>query len=267
MATHYSVLGLFDPRSELDGVFNRVAPVDVFVDGTGAEHSRFVDASGAALVAHANADGLIACVTPFFVAPEPALWTIRHSATCIDAECVHCSGADVDIYDARHAHADQAGDDFVTRATVQLTLGAARRPGVGPAAPMEGEVGERAVVAFAHDVTVFDDAAAFHAAQDEGAGAAAGAGAGERLRFAAHSFLPMGMFSAHDDDVTARAQVRFSGTVLRGAVRKNAWSGATFLHFVVDSFFGPIDVVADAREHDLPARASVVTVSAWLVAE
>ncbi len=252
MASHYSVLGLFDPKRELPDVLTG-EPDDVYVDGTGVEHSRFVDASGATLVAHI-AEREIVCVTPFFTAGlEASLWTVRHDGACIDETCVHCSGIDVDIFDPRGERPLDV-ERFATRATLQLTLGAARHP----RAPLDGEVATRPVVAFAHELSVFANADEYLASQ----------GDERQLKFAANTFFPTGMFpGAAKGDVSSRAQAMFTGTVLRSSTRKNAWTGGQFLRFVVDAYFGAIDVVADAHENDQPLPGSVATVSAWLVGE
>lgn len=245
MASHYSSLGFHDPRVELDRVFAR-APDEVHVDGTGAEHAIYRDASGVTLHAHVE-DGSIVCVTPSFSAREPSRWRVRRGPACIDASCVHCSGVDVDVYDLAEPSAD--AEHYLTRATLQLASGAARLPG----APLDGEIVDSAVVAFAHDLTVYVDEAAFD-------GAATG------MRLAVPSFMPYGMFGPVDD-VTARATAQFVGRVLRARTLTNTITNAAFLHVVVAGLCGPVDVVADARAHGLPEAGAIVDVTAWLVAD
>lgn len=247
MASHFSALGLFDPELTLDAVLAGT-PVDVVTDASGAVHSRFVDASGAAVIAHATRGGDVVCVTPFFHARSPALWRIRAGAVCVDASCVHCTGVDVDIYDAEHPMA-ALDDAFVSRATLQLVHGRAF------AEDATGRIVDRAVVAFAHQVRTFTDVDAFHAA-----------GGVDGLRYAVPSFMPFGMFGPADD-VGQRATAQLVGRVLSAVTRVNTVARAPFLHLVVEGLWGAIDVVADAREVQEPTPGSVVEVQAWLVAD
>ena len=241
MASHFSALGLFDPERELERVFAR-DPVEIVRDASGAEHLRFVDASGATVVAHV-VDGDIACATPFFASPDPCMWHVRAGAICVDRDCIHCSGVDVDLFEAADA------PDFVTRSTVQLLHGRAF------AEDAMGVVVPRAVVAFAHELVAFADEAAY----PRGAVDA-------KLRFAVPSFMPSGMFG-DVDDVSHRATAQLVGRVRSCVTRMNTIARAPFLHIVLDGLAGPVDVVADAREVDAPEPGHIVEAHAWLIAD
>jgi hypothetical protein len=181
------MIGIVDARRQLGSIL-AAAPVARVVDATGVEHVEYRDPSGSTLFGHI-AGGELVCLTPFFRAPTPSMWRVDTSSVCVDADCVHCSGIDVDIY---------AGDDtegaFTTRTTLQLVRGAAF------AADRMRTIVDRAVVAFARRVDTFADADAFHADSKTAA------------VLAVPSFLPTGLFGPAGD-VGARAMCTFVGTV------------------------------------------------------
>jgi hypothetical protein len=234
------MIGIVDARRQLGSIL-AAAPVARVVDATGVEHVEYRDPSGSTLFGHI-AGGELVCLTPFFRAPTPSMWRVDTSSVCVDADCVHCSGIDVDIY---------AGDDtegaFTTRTTLQLVRGAAF------AADRMRTIVDRAVVAFARRVDTFADADAFHADSKTAA------------VLAVPSFLPTGLFGPAGD-VGARAMCTFVGTVRATEMRVHSITGAPFVHIVVDGLTGPIDVVADAREVPPPSPGKVVRIVAGLFA-
>ena len=116
------------------------------------------------------------------------------------------------------------------------------------------KAGDRAtlqVAAFAHELEIFDDAAAYDSAQTT------------EPRFATESFVPTGMFG--DEGEHPQATALFSGVVLDHNRATNPATGADFYTLQVRTLGGEYDVVADPElVHRAPAVDSVVRVSAWL---
>jgi hypothetical protein len=204
---------------------------------TEARSAMWTDGSGASLAFHGD-DGM-ACVTPFFAAPAPSVWTVRSREPIVDGECFHCSGVDVDVLDG--------SGETITRTCVQLV----------EFQPYETFLrGPRdwrlEVVAFAHRLSCFADEAALGRAEELGS-----------LKLAANGFLPVGMFET-GDGVSGRARAMFAGRVVAVGGRRNAATGGDFVHLVVETYPGRIDVVAPA-DGAPPVAGEIALVMAWLV--
>lgn len=102
------------------------------------------------------------------------------------------------------------------------------------------------ITAFAHDIAVFKDAAAFAEAQ-----------ANEEVRFAPKSFFASGLFMPvgeddgqpvfHDPDApgfNAPSRAFLSGVVQRSQIRTNPVTGQAFCWALVETLGGTIDIVA-----------------------
>jgi len=107
------------------------------------------------------------------------------------------------------------------------------------------------VTAFANELTIYPDDAAFTEAQPD------------RQRMAPESFIPTGMFSDSGSDPDAQAI--FSGHVAASEIRTNPESGRPFCYMLVSTFGGQYDVVVDtALVVEAPAVGSVIQGSFWL---
>jgi len=191
----------------------------------------WTDPRGAALKFHFE-DGAVACVTPFFVSPDPTVWRVGTTIPVRDDGCIHCSGADCDLVDA--------SGEMITRTTVQLLDFASFDP---------GRTSVLEVVAFAHH-------AVFCRPEDFAAESKKVLSMG----MADISFLPVGMFGPLSP-VGERAISIFAGRV--EAVRSLRCK-ADFVHVRVRTLPGPIDVVLpEAPEAHIGQQALV---EAWLVA-
>lgn len=253
--SHFSVIGL---RVEGQDAMMRLvdAAASKAVDDVPAfpgQHLRWTDPSGAALAMHLDGPA-IACVTPFFIAPEATRWRVRTSSAHDDSKCVHCGGADCDLLDV--------SGEMVTRATIQWLHFQPFRGWL--AEPREFSL---RVVAFAHRAAFYDDSAAFEAGQESwwpGLRDRKGP-TGQPMGFAEESFLPEGMFG-DGRDVGDAATVLFAGRVEHARTVTNALTGLPFGHARIRTLPGSIDIVFDQAE-GMPVAGKLAVVRAWLVGE
>jgi hypothetical protein len=237
--------------SRVIGALARTA-TDEFPSTPGGRHLRWTDARGASISFHCAADGRIDCLTPFFIPNGgPARWKVLTRGPAVDPGCAHCSGADCDVLDET--------ETMVTRATVQWLDFLPYREWLGSERTYDLDV-----AAFARGgARFFPDSAAFNAAQS----ASESAPGKKRIAgLAPESFIPSGMFAPPGGPLSQRAAALVCGHVQTATILTNTATGGRFLHAVVRSFFGPIDVVA-AVEDDVPAPApgAIARVEAWLV--
>ncbi len=253
--SHFSVIGL---RVEGQDAMMRLveAAASTAVDAVPTfpgQHLRWTDPSGAALALHLDGQA-IACVTPFFVAPEATRWRVRTSSAHDDHECAHCGGADCDLLDG--------SGEMVTRSTIQwLHFQPFRR---WLAEPRGFSL---RVVAFAHRAAFYDDSAAFEAGQESwwpGVRDRKGP-TGQPMGFAEECFLPEGMFG-DGKDVGDAATVLFAGRVEHARTVTNTLTGLQFEHARIATLPGAVDVVFD-RSEGAPGAGKLAVVRAWLVGQ
>jgi hypothetical protein len=112
------------------------------------------------------------------------------------------------------------------------------------------------LTAFAQDVQLYENEAAFSAAQTTGP------------KFAVQSFIPSGLFSSSTEEgkpATPEAFGFFTGVIKKAEGRQNALTGQVFYVLLVDTLGGEIDVVADAGFFEkAPAVNEIVQVECWL---
>jgi hypothetical protein len=226
--SHFSAIGMPLSREAVLAMLPLARPID---DGPS---SLFVHASGGALAFHI--DGGLACVTPFFVAEGATPWHVSAAVPVLDADCVHCSGADCDLADA--------SGEMLTRATIQWLAFEQSR-----ALFAEGRAFALEVVAFAHGAS-FCAPADFEAVRAEVLS----------LPIAQTAFLPTGMFGPASP-VSARATSIFSGEV--ELVCRCAGGAGEFSHVRVRSLPGAIDVVLEGAVDAEPGQIALV--EAWFV--
>jgi hypothetical protein len=249
MGGHFACIGLHtQTREEFMAVVDRI--VDAAVEDAAApppaRHLRWTDASGASMAIHFSDRKTIECVTPFFVAPEPALWHVRTGAPVDDGDCAHCGGADCGVLDER--------GEMATQATVQWLHFQPFRQWL-----CQSRVYRLRVVVFAERAAFYPSVEAFDAGQKSwGWGVTDG-----RARLADCSFIPEGMFG-DSRDLAARARCMFAGRVEAVGRPTNALSGRSFLHARVASLPGAIDFVADGAEGTAEAGA-IALVRGWAV--
>ncbi|QJB35066.1 hypothetical protein HF329_28670 [Chitinophaga oryzae] len=111
------------------------------------------------------------------------------------------------------------------------------------------------LTAFAQDVQLYENEAAFDAAQTK------------EPKFAVQSFIPSGLFSASEEGEPDMPEAFgfFTGTIKRAEGRKNALTGQIFYVLLVDTLGGEIDVVADAGFFEkAPLVNEIIQVECWL---
>lgn len=111
------------------------------------------------------------------------------------------------------------------------------------------------LTAFAQDVQLYENAAAFDAAQTT------------EPKFAVQSFIPSGLFSSSEEGKpsTPEAFGFFTGVIKQAEGRQNALTGQIFYVLLVDTLGGEIDVVADAGFFEkAPAVNEIIQVECWL---
>lgn len=110
------------------------------------------------------------------------------------------------------------------------------------------------IAAFAHTMTVHESLAAYDTSQ-----------AGEALKFASRSFIPEGLLSGSEGNEPPRAEVSFTGHVVKSAMKTNAMTGAPFGWALVETLGGTYDVVFDGRlSEKAPVVGGVLHGSFWL---
>jgi len=253
MVGHFECIG-FEPVTVRESVPRALggAPRVAQAPG-GSMHYLARDASGAAIAFHMQGDA-VECVTPFFV-PDAGLhrWHVHTSAPAIDAECIHCSGADCDIVDAQ--------GELLTRTGVQFAI---FRP--YEAWLTESRTFDVEVVGFAHTMSTFATKEEFDEGQrelwtDEDGKEATGRD-GRPLRYADNVFMPEGLFSAGPIDMRARAISLCAGRITHARRLVNGWTNGPFWHVTLETFPGPLDIVAADVE---PTVGHLALVRAWLV--
>jgi hypothetical protein len=222
----------------------------------GHGHLLWSDGSGAAVAVHFGRAKEVACVTPFFAAPDGGTrWQVRTSAPHLDRECAHCSGADCDVV-------DPAGE-LVTRAAVQWAFFEPYRTWLARPRTFELQV-----VGFATGLALCSTAEELERAQASLFGEAdpddAPREPGKPMRLSDQAFLPYGMF-AHEGEVTSRARAWITGKVESAATRTNGLTGKSFTHVRLSTLGGLIDVVAPAAPLDDGSPATLALADVWLV--
>ena len=113
---------------------------------------------------------------------------------------------------------------------------------------------ELELAGFAHDVTWWEDDAAYRRSRSD-----------EPTGFAATSFVPTGLFG--NNTGRARSQCIVTGTVRSAEIRFNMATERTFWHLRLALYGGEIDVVASPEAVcGAPAEGAVVRASCWLTA-
>ena len=110
------------------------------------------------------------------------------------------------------------------------------------------------LAAFAHEVSVYPNEAAYDAAQDSD------------IKFAPESFIPSGLFTSEEQAPPApQAHAMFTGRVLQASVVTNAITSALFYTAKVHTLGGDVDVVMDPELVDgPPTKGGILTGSFWL---
>lgn len=259
-SNHFACIGLFD--GDLQESLERLAPLleqadDDVPPAPPFRHRLWTDASGAAIAVHTRADS-VECITPWF-APEGGATRLRVRTTAVarDPECMHCSGADVDLIDER--------GEMVTRACVQWLHFQPWQRLLGEPRELELEV-----VAFANEASFFATPEEFEAAQagwfdSDGKGTPQDP-QGRPLRFAENAFVPIGMFADHAESMTERATVMLGGRVESIEHREVEPLGSAFQQVRVRALPGPIDVLLEPGSCEgEPKVGHIAWVQAWLV--
>jgi hypothetical protein len=110
------------------------------------------------------------------------------------------------------------------------------------------------ITAFASELAVYNDDAAFQAAQDP------------RMKLAPEAFIPVGLFAdtGHLGDAPG-AQAIFSGHVRVADTRANSLTGNTYYHALISTYGGVYDIVFNpAILADAPMAGAVIRGSFWL---
>jgi hypothetical protein len=218
-----------------------------------SRHTRWTDASGAAIAVHVGSDRRIHCITPYFVAPGGSAWKVRTHSAADDPGCAHCGGADCDIL----------GSDgqMVTRATVQWLHYQPFREWL----TTERSFGLQ-VVMFGSRVAAYANKEELDAAQETwfpGLSSAQGP-AGKSLRVAAESFLPEGMFAPAQAPMNNRASAMLAGQIEACNQLSNTLSGRQFVHLRLRTLPGLVDVVTASVE-GTPTLGAICAARGWLV--
>lgn len=93
------------------------------------------------------------------------------------------------------------------------------------------------------------------------------------IKYAAKSFVPVGLFasdgeSAETDLSVVRPIAQFTGEIKEYELKTNALSGEKFYWFLIDTFGGELDVVADAKLiSNEPQTGGIVSGQFWLSAK
>jgi len=124
------------------------------------------------------------------------------------------------------------------------------------------------IVAFPHDLTVYPHEDAFNKVQDR-----------EKVKFAAESFFPSGLFSGGDGsdgavfhdplakDFNAPSRAFFAGRVLSSEARTNTVTGQAFRTALVKTLGGTVDIVANEQLLQCDLRpGNIVQGEFWLCA-
>jgi hypothetical protein len=226
-------------------------------EGPAARHLRWKDPSGASVAFHL-AQRAIECVTPFFDPPGGlATWRARTVAPTPDPDCVHCSGADCDLLDAR--------GQLTTRACVQWLHFLPQREWLQAPQTFDLEVAAFAQAAsfFATPEAYREGQASYWARPD---GTQPTMPDGKPMRLADVSFMPQGLFAKDLGSVAERARVTFSGRVERSERLRNSVTGAPFHWVRVRTVPGLLDTVFDPTESaGDPSVGAIAFVQAWLV--
>jgi hypothetical protein len=258
--SHFAAIGFHgDSPEDVSAVIARAidaARPSPELGAAGQGHLWWCDDSGAAIAAHLSRKGEVACVTPFFAAPDGGTrWRVRTREAHLDRECSHCSGADCDLLLG-------AGDELVTRSTVQWALFEPYRSWLARERQFELQV-----VGFADALALCPSAEALEEAQAATFGAREPGQPrepGKPMRLAEEAFLPLGMFG-NEGEVTLRARAALTGGVESATLRTNGLSGRRFTHVRVRTLGGPLDVVAAPAPPEELAAARLVLATVWMV--
>jgi hypothetical protein len=193
----------------------------------GIEHYMWSDPSGARVLYHAKGSELL-CITPGFRPRKPSVWEVESSAPLVDADCLHCSGADFDIPGSR--------------ATIQLELFALWRQYLSQKRrfPME-------VCGFAHRAVRCRESEI-----EKLAG----------IKLAPSAFVPSGMFGT-STNVTQRATAVLTGKLEAVETLRNGHTKADFLHLRVSTLPGPLDLVSEVETFQ--GDGDILFAEVWLV--
>jgi hypothetical protein len=236
VASHFACLGIRVDSPEafaqtLDPLVDMASPTEH------PGHVHWVDPSGAAISFHLEQEQ-IACVTPFFAAPdEGCRWRVQTHEPLDDRDCPHCGGADCDLLDA--------SGRLVTRTCVQWVDYRPYRAWLE-----QSRTFSLRVTLFSRVAHFYDSEAEFSAAKPF------------KESLAPMAFMPYGMFSS-PDELVARASAIVTGPVLQAAVLHNQATGGRFVHVRMDTLAGPMDLVV--AEGALPRVGGHAAVQGWLV--
>lgn len=194
-------------------------------------HLLWKDDAGGAIAFHVNRDG-VECTTPFFEAPEPAVWNVSTFGIAADEACDHCSGADCAVLDADAETRVVVGVQWLYFAPFERFL---RR----------AQVFDLEVVGFASAMRTYGDEAALRAAEpapevdDENR---------------AELFFATGA-SAGAPHLATRARALVGGEVETVDHRRSALTDEPFAYARLRTSVGPLAVVAppEAVEGSLAA--------------
>ncbi len=216
----------------------------------------FRDSSGAALAARLDAENAIDCITPFFVAPGGGTrWRVGTSGPHLDRECLHCSGADCDVL-------HPTSGTMCTRTALQFLFFEPYQRWLE-----QERTFDAVIVGFASSLALCATAEGFERAQAARFGEAEPDTAtkpGKPMRLADEAFLPHGMFD-NDGHLGGRACALISGSVKSVKVARNELTGSEFVHTLIHTLGGAIDIVAPAEGINIPEHPTLALADCWLV--
>lgn len=111
------------------------------------------------------------------------------------------------------------------------------------------------LTAFAHELSHFSSEKEYYENQET------------ETKFAVHSFIPSGLFSADDlaSETSPQAFGIFSGTIKEFEKKQNTLSRQEYYWLLVDTLGGEIDIVADLRFFEVqPVENGIVSGQFWL---
>lgn len=240
--SHYSTIGCrIDSVEALVSLAERVLPATELLAAEDGRYRRWSSSSGAELWLQEDAAGALIGIAPHFRGPSRVrLGSVsgftREEAPTLDG--------------AFHAWADPGQEEDSGAYPLVFDCPDFKRA-------REGHVGRRAtgqIAAFAHDVKLYDDAAAFEAGQEG------------PVRFAAQSFIPIGLLPNEGKTSEApEAYALFTGRVKDSELLMNELFERTFCWAAVETLGGSYDVVIDPELlPKAPVPGNVVSGTFWL---
>lgn len=240
--SHYSTIGCrIDNVEALVSLAERILPATEPLVAPDGCYRRWSSSSGAELWLQEDPDGALIGIAPHFRGPSRVKVGALSGFTREE-------GATLD--GAFHAWADPGETEDSGAYPLVFDCPDFRRA-------REGQPGRRAtaqIAAFAHEVKVYDDPEAFEVEQEG------------PVRFAAQSFIPVGLFpSGGRQSEAPEAFALFTGIIRDTELLLNELFERTFCWAAVDTLGGSYDVVIDPELLPrTPVTGNVVSGTFWL---